>query len=316
MRGITFALVVTWCAGIGIAQNISVTAFGEPQEDQESASQPQAGDQAEAKPQASSVLDVKPGEEAIKNKDLYEKTGYWHPFVRMPRFILADQKKIWTSPFHTSKEDVKWWAIFGGATAALIATDQYTQKNAPNNSKLVHIGTDASQLGQSYTLLPIAAGFYFLGSFKSNERFREAGLLSFEALADTTIVQLVIKSATDRARPLESDGKGHFWDSTSSPPNSGFPSGHAINTFAMASIFAHEYDNIWVKIAAYGYAGGVMAARLAADKHFPGDVVAGAVLGWFLGDYVYGKRHNTERDHKSRIAQRLPDHVQLSVSFH
>jgi membrane-associated phospholipid phosphatase len=261
------------------------------------------------------VLEVKPGEEAIKNKDLYEKTGYWHPFVRMPRFILDDQKKIGTSPFHTAKKDIKWWVIFGGATAALIATDQYTKRNAPDNSHLVHIGTDASQLGESYTLLPIAAGFYFLGSASSSERFRETDLLSFEALADTTVVQLIIKSATDRARPLESDRKGHFWDSTSSPSNSGFPSGHAINTFAMASVFAHEYHSIWVKVAAYGYAGGVMAARLAADKHFPGDAVAGGVLGWFIGDYVYGKRHNAELDHKSRIAQRILQHVQFGVAL-
>jgi undecaprenyl-diphosphatase len=261
------------------------------------------------------VLTVKPGEEAIKDKDLYEKTGYWHPFVRMPRYFLEDQKTIWTSPFHTSKKDIKWWLIFGGSTAALIAADRHIEKSAPDTSTLVRAGTDASDLGASYTLLPIAAGFYFIGTSSSNEHFRETGLLSFEALADTSIVQLVIKSATDRARPLEGDGKGHFWASTGSPPNSGFPSGHAINTFAMASIFVHEYPSIWVKIAAYGYAGGVLAARLAADKHFPSDVVAGGAMGWFIGDYVYGKRHNSELDHKPTVAQRILDHVQLSVAW-
>ena len=44
----------------------------------------------------------------------------------------------------------------------------------------------------------------------------------------------------------------------------------------------------------YGYGTGVAAARLAAQRHFPSDVVAGGVIGWFVGDYVYAKRHNPE----------------------
>ena len=69
---------------------------------------------------------------AIKPKDYSHATGYFHPFGRMDRYVLDDQKAIWTSPFHTSKNDAKWWLIFGGATGALIATDKYVSKNAPN----------------------------------------------------------------------------------------------------------------------------------------------------------------------------------------
>ena len=72
--------------------------------------------------QTDPLITVKPGPEVIKDKDLWEKTGIIHPFRRMPRYILNDQKAIWTSPFHTHKSDIKWWAIFGGATAAFIAT--------------------------------------------------------------------------------------------------------------------------------------------------------------------------------------------------
>jgi hypothetical protein len=54
------------------------------------------------------AIKVKPGSEAIKDKDLWEKTGYLHPFRRMPRNILQDQKAIWISPIHTAKSDIKW----------------------------------------------------------------------------------------------------------------------------------------------------------------------------------------------------------------
>src|SRR5206468_301187 len=86
-------------------------------------------DQGEAQ---RSTLEVKPGPPVIKQKDLWEGTGYFHPFVRMPKYILQDQKAIWTSPFHTAKADVKYWAIFGVATAAFVTTDRWTVKHLPN----------------------------------------------------------------------------------------------------------------------------------------------------------------------------------------
>ena len=52
-----------------------------------------------------SALGVQPGPEVLKPKDLYDATGYFHPFVRMPKYVWNDQKAIWTSPFHTSKKD-------------------------------------------------------------------------------------------------------------------------------------------------------------------------------------------------------------------
>jgi hypothetical protein len=63
-------------------------------------------------------------------------------------------------------------------------------------------------------LLPIAAGFYFAGTACGGGHFREAGLLSFEALADVTVVQVALKSVFDRQRPLAGHGNGEFEAST------------------------------------------------------------------------------------------------------
>jgi membrane-associated phospholipid phosphatase len=270
-----------------------------------------------APPQADrSVLDVKPAEKAIKNKDLWDETGVFHPFGRMPRYVLNDQKHIWTAPFHTSKADAKWWAIFGGATATLIATDQYSAKHLPNTNGQRRLGTYTSHIGASYTLVPLSASFYLIGTAAKSDHFRETGLLAFEALINSTIVETVIKAATRRARPLEGDGKGHFWDSQGSALNASFPSGHATNTFALASIFAHQYRNhIAVPIVAYSLAGLVVGARVAAQKHFPGDVVAGSALGWFIGDYIFAKRHNPAIDEKKPASQKVLDHFRLGPAY-
>jgi membrane-associated phospholipid phosphatase len=260
---------------------------------------------------ADTALDVQPGEAAIKDKDLYDATGYVHPFRRMPRFVLVDQKKIWTSPFHTSKDDAKWWAIWGGTVGGLIVADRYIQRNEPSNATWARVGNDASKFGQAYTLLPLAAGFYFIGTAKSKDRLREAGMLSFEAVADVSIVQLVLKSALGRERPLDGHHNGAF-EQSPSRVSSSFPSGHTITTFAMGSILAHEYPRKWwIKALIYGYGGGVAAARLAANKHFPSDVVAGGVMGWFVGDYVYGKRHNADIDEKPTALRTILSHIQF-----
>ena len=258
------------------------------------------------------AIKVKPGSEAIKDKDLWEETGYLHPFRRMPRYILQDQKAIWTSPVHTAKSDIKWWAILGAATGALIATDKYTEKQFPNTREQVRLGTDTSYLGEAYTLIPISAAVYLLGTARHDERFRETALLSFETLIDTTLIETALKSIANRARPLEGNGNGNFEDGAHGVLNSSFPSGHAIDTFGIASVFAHEYKHVWwVKLIAYTYAGTVVGARLAARKHFPGDVVAGGALGWFTGDYVYAKRHNPDLDKKEGPMQKVLEHVRI-----
>jgi len=261
-----------------------------------------------------STLDVKPGPSAIKQKDLFDGSGYFHPFVRMPKYILQDQKAIWTSPFHTSKIDMKFWAIFGAATAGLIATDRWTVQHLPNSSSQVSVSTWGSRIGSAYSLIPISGAFYFIGTGTHDERFRETGLLAFETLLDSSLVVEAVKLVAGRARPLEGDGKGHFWDSPGGRWSSGFPSGHAINTWAMASIVAHQYPHPRiVPVITYALAATVVVSRVGARQHFPGDVVAGSAMGWFIGDYVYGRRHNRALDQKPTIAQRVLDHVTFGV---
>jgi membrane-associated phospholipid phosphatase len=261
-----------------------------------------------------STPDVKPGPPVLKQKDLWEGTGVFHPLLRMPKYILQDQKAIWTSPFHTSKQDMKFWAVFGTATAAFIATDQWSVKQLPNSSSQVSVSKWASLAGSAYSLIPVSAGLYFIGTGTHEERLRETGLLAFETLIDSTLVVEAVKLAANRARPLESGGKGHFEDSPNGRLNSGFPSGHAINAWALASVIAHQYPHPRIiPILAYGLASTVVVARVGARQHFPGDVVAGSAMGWFIGDYVYGRRHNRDLDQKRTVAQKVLDHVRINA---
>jgi membrane-associated phospholipid phosphatase len=270
----------------------------------------------EPAPSAEPSNPAKPAKPTIKTREIGgEPIG---PISRLPKYIYKDQKGIWTSPFRMSKSDAKWWLLFGGATAALIATDRRTVEQIPNSKDALLAGKWGSRLGAAYTLLPVNAGVYFLGSATHNERLRETGILAFEALADSTIVELALKGITMRERPLEGNGKGRFWEGQGRLWNSkaSFPSGHAINSWALASIVAHEYPHPRIiPILAYGLSGTVVLSRLAAHKHFPSDVVAGSAMGWFIGDFIYRRRHNRNLDARTSLLEKVADHVTVGFSL-
>src|SRR5439155_11969325 len=104
---------------------------------------------------------------------------------------------------------------------------------------------------------------------------------SFEVLVASAVSVEILKMIADRSRPYQNGGKGRFEDNPSGRWSSGFPSGHAINTWALASIVAHEYPHRkLIPLAAYGLAVTVSVARVGARQHFPADVVAGSAMGW------------------------------------
>ena len=156
-----------------------------------------------------------------------------------------------------------------------------------------------AKFGAAYTLAPGVLALYAAGAARGDERLRETGLLGAEALVDAILVSNALKVATWRERPLEGYGSGRFWKGPGRFWNSGasFPSGHSTQVWAVASVVAHEYPRPRIiPIAAYGVAGTVMASRFAQRKHFASDVVAGAAIGWFIGRYVFHKRHNRSLD--------------------
>ena len=221
--------------------------------------------------------------EAVKGTPPPDQTEPPRDSVKeLAKNIVLDQKQIWTSPFRMTRQNAKWWLIFGAATGALIATDRRSSQLLPNTEDQVAFSRHVSELGAVYTLVPIAGGLYLGGFLTKQSKLRDTGLLGGEALVDGLIVSEVLKAATGRQRPLEGDGGVHFFHGSDA-----FPSGHTIGSFAFASVIAHRYhDNKAVVILAYGLATMVGASRFGARQHSASDIVAGGVMGWFIGRHV------------------------------
>jgi membrane-associated phospholipid phosphatase len=196
--------------------------------------------------------------------------------------IVFDQKDIFTSPLHVNRHNALEWLVPMAATGALIASDNHIANAFENSRGQVRWGGRISNIGASYTLIPILAGSYVYGAWRDNPKGREIGVLGTESLLDSLIVVGVLKEVFRRNRPDEKN-PGDFWGGGTS-----FPSGHAIQIWSIASLLDHEYKHKRiVGVTAYTLAGIVSAARIAAQKHFASDVVVGGTMGWFIGRYVY-----------------------------
>jgi membrane-associated phospholipid phosphatase len=204
------------------------------------------------------------------------------------------------------KSDAKWWLGFGAVTAALIATDRHTSTLLENSKGQVAWGNNLSTIGAAYTLIPVVAGFYTFGVLDENPKARETAVLGGEALLDSLIVVSILKPIAGRNRPNTKDDQGSWFDGGAS-----FPSGHAIETWSLASVISYEYGHTkLVPIIACALAGVVTVSRFSAQQHYASDLVAGAGMGWFIGRYVW-KTHQDHAIHThSKIQAQLIPQIQ------
>ena len=159
-----------------------------------------------------------------------------------------------------------------------------------------------SNLGNGSTEALLIGAGYLVGRWSGNDRLAEASSLSAEALLSAGLYSTVVKALTERTRPA-GGGRGDFFEYQAPAGQVGgsFPSGHATGAFAVATVFAGTYaDHRWVPWVAYGTAGLIGASRVSLGRHFPSDVVVGAVLGHSIGRMVRARQAGTE-DPVSRI---------------
>lgn len=210
----------------------------------------------------------------------------------LPRRFVADEVKMWTSPFHRSSYSThtlkKYVIPFVLISGALIASDRKIADALPNTVDQTRWGGKGSQLGAWYSIAGLTGSTYLFGKFAGNDHAKEAGLLSLEALGHAQVAAFAIKELTNRERPLDGDGRGGFWEG-----GNAFPSGHVTSAFAVATVFAYEYrDHIAVPITAYSLASLIAVSRSGARKHWSSDIFVGGALGFMVGRFTYKRNHN------------------------
>ena len=194
---------------------------------------------------------------------------------------MQDQKGLYTAPFKASS--LKWDIPFLAGTGAFLATDRRIEKHLPDGHFQLYQNSSNIALGG---LAASAAGIWVYGIKTQNPHAKETGELALETAANTFLIYAPMQLIAGRDRPGEGNGKGDFLQHHAL--NTSFPGGHAMFTWGMASVIAHEYPKPWVKTLAYGAALTVTASRfLARRDHWSSDMFVGSALGFAIGTNIF-----------------------------
>ncbi|MDE3155761.1 MAG: phosphatase PAP2 family protein [Acidobacteriota bacterium] len=209
--------------------------------------------------------------------------------------LIRGQKAIWLFPLKVARgHHVKATLAVAGIAAALVGLDPLfkglTGPQAPDvfnralDGQNTYLGTTA--------VLP---AFYLAGLVGRSRYARNTAVLATEALLDADAVSLVMEDVTRRLVPSQVPVNGDITDTWFDSYRrqsflqgaGGFPSGHTIAAFAVATVIARRYPHpLWHQWVAYGLAGLVGASRLSTHSHFPSDVFLGATLGYAIARFV------------------------------
>jgi membrane-associated phospholipid phosphatase len=162
-------------------------------------------------------------------------------------------------------------AIGAGLAGASTALDTETIDYFGRHH-MTTLANSGAAAGGTVAVAGLAVGLFSAGRIFPGDRFRSASYDASQSLLITTAYTFAFKEATNRQRPDDSNRQS-------------FPSGHASLAFAWATVAERHYGARG-GIPAYAVASAIAVSRLAKDKHYLSDIVAGATLGHLIGRTV------------------------------
>lgn len=206
-------------------------------------------------------------------------------FPKLPGLLWDDTKAVATAPGAWTSTD---WKTLGLGAAAVLGTALILDRTLDDASKRNRtssrdkLAKDLAQPGGTGGLILLGAGYFGFSLLDKDEpRSVIVDMGVATVLAQAAILPL--KYGLGRARPQDERGAHDFRPFRS---QDSFPSGHAAQAFAMASVLSMRTSEPWVGWCAYGVAGLIGVARLETRDHFASDVVAGALVGTVMGRAV------------------------------
>lgn len=190
-----------------------------------------------------------------------------------------------SAPRPPARPSPVWRPVIAGAAgifAVVFADQQLRLELWRNGGTTAAIGRSISGVSLP-TAVAVGVGTLGVGLAADNRALARTGRDALVAGAAAGAAATVLKTVVGRARPNEGLGVNHFAPFSRLGSKASFPSGHTAVLFACATAVSLHSRHKAVRVAAYGAAGLVGVARVAAGSHWASDVVAGALLGSVVG---------------------------------
>ena len=260
--------------------------------------------------------------------------------------IDDDAKAIIQRPWNNPNRTANAIKLF-----ALVATDYQTTKFFQENIEPLDVYVrDVVSFPSLFPGVPVlgrwgggvdgymysgVTAMYAAGLISGNEKMQEAGILTVKAVVESYVVSdVVLKTLVARHRParplggLGSDRDSQYpfvqspYDFFNFHPvylhseayGTGFPSYHATMFFAFASVNSRVFDRSWVP---YALATTALVYDIRGHNHWVSELVAGAVIGEFIGKVVYENYHEARENSATTRAKskRWKSDVSLGQTF-
>ncbi len=201
---------------------------------------------------------------------------------------FGDGHAMLLAPFHWNRASWTQAAIAAATVAVLTQEDARIDRAISRNrsSRTNAVARVVTPFG-SYAAVALSVAPLGAGWLLKNAALRDTGRDAIEAeIFAAGIVTPVLKTAFGRLRPSQGSDADEYRPFSNAQS---FPSGHATEAFAVASVFAARSKGWVVPVVAYTLASGVALARVNDRAHFASDVVAGAVIGTAIGHAVVNR---------------------------
>ena len=149
-----------------------------------------------------------------------------------------------------------------------------------------------NEFGNPLYVLPGAFGIFGISMFTDNTKFQDASFTSFESVVVSLAIVGGIKCIVGRARPLENRGAHTFNPFNLKKNYHSFPSGHSSTAFSSIIPWIVYYPNA-LTYSLLLVPTGTALARIAKNKHWLTDVIAGGVIGGLTGYYLARSHEDT-----------------------
>lgn len=230
------------------------------------------------------------------------------------RLLREDLKLVFTSPARLRGRGWTATAVAVGGIAALMGseTGDADVETPEGGSFERHVASTFEPLGAEGSFAVLGA-FALAGAVGHDRHAEEVALDgAIASLIAAGLITPALKEAVGRSRPNDSADATDFHPFSG---NASFPSGHATQAFAIASVIATEYPRPWVEVASYGSAALVGYARVLHDRHYVSDVLTGALIGTLVGRTV--ARHNElRRGERLAVLPWVGPHRSAGVALH
>lgn len=212
---------------------------------------------------------------------------------RLPKNFVQDQKNMWLFPVEVARGRHVWPAVaVTGITAGLIAADPHIEPHIRNTDLFQDTNSALNAKVSGGVIAGVPSVFYVVALLRHDHYDQATSLFAGQAVADDTILMIVLKAITRRERPSDRPLAGPyndtFFKSSAGPLGKGssFPSGHAMMGFSVAAVFARRYkQHRWLPWVAYGAATVISFTRVTTGAHFPSEVFIGGALGYAIARY-------------------------------